>query len=131
MSHFTRVKTQVRDRDLLCESLRRLHHRFQEGERIPIRGYMGNTEYGQVVVDTGSAYDIGYQLQPDQTWSCCADWWGVHKDTALREQSFLREVSRTYAHLSVLHQIQEQGLILEEERVLPSGEIELVVCESF
>jgi len=131
MSHFTRVQTQIRDRDLLTESLRQLHHRFQEGERIPIRGYMGNTEHGQVVIDNGSRYDIGFQLQPDQTYACCADWWGVQKDTALREQSFLHEVNRTYAHLTVRRQIREQGLILEEERVLPNGEIELVVCESF
>ncbi len=63
MSHFTRVQTVIRDRVLLEDTLRQMHQRFQAGERIPIRGYQGNTEYGQVVVNTGSNYDIGFQRQ--------------------------------------------------------------------
>jgi hypothetical protein len=129
MSHFTKVQTVIREQVVLCEALRQLHHRFQEGERVLIRGYAGNTEHGQVVVNTGSQYDIGYQRQADGTFTCCADWWGVQGNTQLRQDTFLNEVNRTYANINVRRQIEEQGLILEEERVLPNGEIELLVCE--
>lgn len=61
----------------------------------------------------------------------CADWWGVQGNTALREQAFLQDLNRTYAHLAVKRQVLEQGLIIEDEKVLASGEIELVVCERF
>lgn len=131
MSHFTRVQTVIRDPVRLEDTLRQLHHRFRSGERVPIRGYAGNTEYGQVVIDTGSQYDIGYQRQSDATFAVCADWWGVQGNTSLREQQFLDEVNRTYAHLTVKAQVLEQGFIIEEETVLPNGEIELVVCERF
>ena len=131
MSHFTRVQTVIRDQAVLEETLRQLHYRFQAGERAPIRGYQGNQDFGQVVVDTGSAYDIGFQRQPDQSFAVCADWWGVRNKTKLREESFLQEVNRTYAHLAVKRQVIERGLIIEEENVLPNGEIELVVCERF
>ena len=131
MSHFTKVKTVIRERELLCDALRQLHHQFQEGEGLTVRGYSGNRETAQVVVNTGSAYDIGFQQQSDQTFTCCADWWGVRGNTQIRQDSFLNEVNRTYAHLNVRRQIEEQGLILEEERVLDNGEIELVVCEAF
>jgi hypothetical protein len=131
MSHFTRVQTVIRDPVVLEDTLRQLHYRFQTGERVPIRGYQSNTEYGQVVIDTGSRYDIGYQRQADQTFAVCADWWGVQGNTSIRQMAFLEEVNRTYAHLTVKRQVLEQGLIIEEEKILPSGEIELVVCERF
>lgn len=129
MSHFTTVKTVIRDQVLLCEALRGLHYRFQEGERVLIRGYQGNTAHGQVVVDTASAYDIGFQRQSDETFAVCADWWGVNNNTQVRQEEFLRQVNRTYAHLTVRQQVVQQGYIIEEERILPSGEIQLIVAE--
>ena len=131
MSHFTQVQTIIRDRALLEQTLRQLHYRFQAGQCVPIRGYQGNQESGEVVVDTGSAYDIGFVRQADQSFAVCADWWGVRNKTKLSQESFLQEVNRTYAHLAVKQQVIKQGLIIEEENILPNGEIELVVCERF
>ncbi len=129
MSHFTRVQTVIRDQVLLEESLRQLHYTFQAGERLTIRGYQGNRESAQVVVNTGSQYDIGFQRQADQTFQVCADWWGVQKDTSIRQEAFLQQVNQTYAHRAVRKQVVEDGYIIEEERVLENGEIELVVSE--
>lgn len=129
MSHFTRVKTVLRDQVLLEESLRDLNYEFQSGERVPIRGYSGNREHGRVVVQTGCEYDIGFQRQTDESFSVCADWWGVRNNTDIREESFLQQVNQTYARGAVLQQVEEQGYEVEEERVLDNGEIELVVCE--
>src|SRR3970040_3166468 len=131
MSHFTRVQTVIRDQALLEEALRQLNYQFQSGESVLVRGYQGNQESAQVVIGTGSAYDIGFQRQPDQSFAVCADWWGVRNKTKLRQESFLQEVNRTYAHLAVKRQLIEQGLIIEEENVLPNGEIELAVFERF
>lgn len=131
MSHFTRVQTVIRDQALLEETLRQLNYQFQSGESVLVRGYQGNQESAQVVIDTGSAYDIGFQRQADQSFTVCTDWWGVRNHTKLREESFLQELNRTYAHLAVKQQVIKQGLIIEEENILPNGEIELVVCERF
>ena len=129
MSHFTRVKTLIRDQVVLEEALRQLHYDFRVGEQLPIRGYMGNRETGQVVVNTGSAYDIGFQRQADDTFQICADWWGVQKDTSIREATFLQQINQTYAYQVVKKQVVEDGYIIEDERVLANGEIELVVAE--
>lgn len=131
MSHFTRVQTVIRDQALLEEALRQLNYQFQSGESVPVRGYQGNQESAQVVIDTGSDYDIGFQRQADQSFAVCTDWWGVRNHTKLRQESFLQELNRTYAHLAVKRQVIKQGLIIEEENILPNGEIELVVCERF
>lgn len=131
MSHFTQVQTVIRDQSLLEETLRQLNYQFQSGESVLVRGYQGNQESAQVVIDTGSDYDIGFQRQADQSFAVCADWWGVRNKTKLRQESFLQELNRTYAHLAVKRQVTAQGLIIEEENILPNGEIELVVCERF
>ena len=131
MSHFTRVQTVIRDQALLEEALRQLNYQFQSGESVLVRGYQGNQESAQVVIDTGSGYDIGFQRQADRSFAVCADWWGVRNTTKLRQESFLQELNRTYAHLAVKQQVIKQGLIIEEENILPNGEIELVVCERF
>jgi hypothetical protein len=139
MSHFTRIQTVIQDQIILVDTLRQLHHyqkntdslQFEVGERVPIRGYQDTTEYGQVVVNTRSNYDIGFQRQPDQSFAVCADWWGVEGNSSFRQESFLNDVNRAYAHLKVRKQVLEQGLIIEEEVILPSGEIDLVVCERF
>src|SRR3990170_3553475 len=93
--------------------LRQLHCRFQAGERVPIRGYQGNQESGEVVIDTGSDYDIGFQRQADQSFAVCTDWWGVRNKTKLRQESFLQEVKRTYALLAVKQKVIEQGGVIE------------------
>ena len=95
---------------------------------MPIRGYQGNQESGEVVIDTGGAYDIGFQRQAHQSFAVGADWWGVRNKTKLRGESLLQEVNRTYAHLAVKQQVIKQGLIIEEEKILPDGVIELVGC---
>jgi len=129
MSHFTTIKTVIRERELLCDTLRHLHHEFREGERLLIRGYQGNQAHGEVVVNTGSEYDIGFQRQQDETFAVCADWWGVEGNTQIREDEFLRQVNQTYSHLAVRQQVELHGYVVEEESVLDNGEIELVVAE--
>jgi hypothetical protein len=132
MSHFTKVKTVIRDQEILCEALRQLHHQFRQGENLPVRGFLGGSETAQVVVNTGCSYDVGFQRQADQSFAAVADWdWGIRREAAARFQkdAFLAEVHQKCAHLRLRAEAVERGLIIEEERVLPNGEIELVLCE--
>ena len=131
MSHFTTVKTVIRNVETLQETLRHLHYEFQAGDRLPIRGYRDNQQHGQVVINTGSKYDIGFQRQSDETFNVCADWWGVNGNTDIREKAFLEQLNQSYAHLTVRGQVENEGYRIEVERVLENGEIELVVCENF
>jgi hypothetical protein len=129
MSHFTKVKTVIRDRVVLSEALRQLHHQFREGDSLTVRGYQGGTQTAQVVIDTGCSYDIGFQRQADQTFDAVADWdYGVHRNAAqrYRTDAWLAEVHQKCAQIAVLEKIKEQGWVTEENRVLETGEIEVV-----
>ena len=60
MSHFSTVKTELRDRAALIEALRDLGHDPSEGER-PVRGYRGQTVQAELAVLGEQGGDIGFR----------------------------------------------------------------------
>jgi hypothetical protein len=128
MSHFVRIRTQIREREHLVQALRDLHYQFQEGESLVVRGYAANRERADVLVNTGSQYDIGFQRKADN-YEVVADWWGVEGNTPLRQQSFIQQVNRQYAYNLIRDQAREQNLIVEEEQTLENGDVVIVLSE--
>jgi len=128
MSHFVRIRTQIREREHLVQALRDLHCQFQEGQNIVVRGYAGNRETADVVVDTGSNYDIGFRRQAEE-FEVVADWWGVEGNTSIRQQSFIAQVSQRYAYNLVKEQAREQYLVVEEEQELENGDVVILLSE--
>jgi hypothetical protein len=128
MSHFQSIRTQVREQEHLVQALRDLHYQFQEGENLVVRGYAGNRETAQVVVNTGSDYDIGFQHKADQ-YEVVADWWGVERSSPIRQQAFIQQVNRQYAYNLIRDQAREQNLIVEEEQTLENGDVVILLSE--
>jgi hypothetical protein len=128
MSHFIKIRTQIRERQHLVQALRDLHYQFQEGENLQVRGWAGNRETAQIVVNTGSAYDIGFQRQASE-YEIVADWWGVEGNTPIRQQTFVQQVSRQYAYNLIQAQAREQDLIVEEEQTLENGDVVIILSE--
>ena len=129
MSHFTTIRTMIRNQLTLEETLKELHYTYRSEESIRIRGYQGQNAHGQVVVDTGSSYDIGFQRQSDQTYAVCSDWWGVENNTSIRQVEFLRSLNQTYTIRTVRQQVLEAGHLIECEQLLENGQFQIVVCE--
>ena len=128
MSHFVKIRTQIREREHLTQALRDLHYQFQEGENLVVRGFAGNQETAEVVVNTGSQYDIGFRRQA-QEYEVVADWWGVEGNTPIRQQAFVQQVSRQYSYNLIRDQARVQDLIVEEEETLENGDIVIVLSE--
>lgn len=128
MSHFVRIRTQIQEREQLVQALRDLHYQFQAGENLIVRGFVNNTERAEVVVDTGSKYDIGFRRSAGQ-YEMIADWWGVEGNSRLRQQSFVQDVNRQYAYNVVLDQAREQNLLVEEEQTLENGDVVIILSE--
>lgn len=128
MSHFQRIRTQIREREHLVQALRDLHYQFQEGENLQVRGWAGSTETAEIVVNTGSRYDIGFRRQAQQ-YEVVADWWGVEGNTQIRQQQFMQEVHRQYAYNLIRDQARVQNLIIEEEQTLENGDVVVILSE--
>jgi hypothetical protein len=118
MSHFTTIKTQIKDVAALEAACRELHLSLLRNTEA--RGYAGQTRRGDFVIQLHGPYDIAVNQQPDGTYGLTTDWWqghvaqqvgsnfgkllqlyGVHKATAeARKKGF-----------SVLRQPQRNGSI--------------------
>lgn len=118
MSHFTTIKTQIKDLAALrsaCEEMK-----LPLLQNAAARGYANQTRRGDLVIQLTGLYDIAVNRQPDGTYGLTTDWflghvekqvgpnfgkllqlYGVHKATAeARKKGF-----------SVLRQPQRNGSI--------------------
>lgn len=78
MSHFTSVKTQIRNISLLDETMKALG--LQKVERKTVNGYRGQRTSADHVWRVDSKYDVGAIKNADGTYDLVADWWGTGYD---------------------------------------------------
>jgi hypothetical protein len=125
MSHFSTLKTELRDREALLAALTDLGHEPSEGER-PVRGYRGQSAMADLAIAQPNGADIGFRLNPA---SGCYE---LVTDLDLWKQPvpverFLSQLSQRYALRSILAATAEQGFQVSEQTSQADGSIELVV----
>lgn len=92
MSHFTRVKVRVRNREQLVQALRSLGHKVEEN--ADVRGWRGNRTRADVVVRMSGDYDVGFvRAAKGEDYQAVADWSMAQID----QQSFINSVQQEYA----------------------------------
>jgi hypothetical protein len=124
MSHFSNIKTKIRNLNSLTAALSDLGIEWKDGDNTPVRGYQGDTRTAQAIVEQENGYDIGfcfngeeYELVTDlQFWQQA---WSVDR--------FINKVSQRYAYHTVMEQATKQGFQVAEEKNQQDGSIRLVV----
>jgi hypothetical protein len=125
MSHFSTVKTELRDRDALVAALGDMGHAPSQGPQ-QVRGYRGQTVTADLVVSQANGADIGFRLNPD------SGSYELVTDLELWKQPvpverFLAQLSQRYALRSILAATAEEGFQVSEQTNHLDGSIELVV----
>ncbi|WNZ21902.1 DUF1257 domain-containing protein [Leptolyngbya sp. NK1-12] len=123
MSHFSQIKTQIRDLTSLQAALTDLGVAWKSGPQ-PVRGYRGQTRTAEIVIEQSNGYDIGFSQNQDQ-YELVADlqYW----QQPLTVEGFLRKVTQRYAYHTVLKETGRQGFQVAEQEQNPDGSIRLVV----
>lgn len=123
MSHFSTVKTQIRNLTSLKSALDDLGIDWKEGPSA-VRGYQGQTHTADVVVEQDNHYDIGFSWN-GQAYEMVADlqYW----QQPLSVDGFVQRVTQRYAYHTVLTETQKQGFQVTEEKNNQDGSIRLVV----
>lgn len=123
MSHFSNIKTQIRNLVSLEAALTDLGIDWQSGPRS-VRGYRGQTRSAEVVIEQENDYDIGFSWN-GQEYELIADlqyWqqpWSV--------DGFLNRVTQRYAYQTVMKETSKQGFQVAEQQKNEDGSIRLVV----
>ncbi|CAN1212722.1 DUF1257 domain-containing protein [Tumidithrix helvetica PCC 7403] len=120
MSHFTTIKVQIKDGQILQQTLQELG--FPVEKDTMVRGYAGGKTHAEYVVRQINGYDLGFRLQGD-SYELVADFWGAN----INAESFVNVVSQRYAHKSLLATVQAQGFTIEEQSTLADGTVRVVV----
>ncbi|MBE9157606.1 DUF1257 domain-containing protein [Nodosilinea sp. LEGE 06152] len=125
MSHFSQIKTKIRNLDSLKLALNDLGADWKAGP-CNVRGYQGLTETADVVIAQDNGYDIGFRRNPETSdYELVADlqYW----QQPLTVEGFLRQVTQRYAYNTVLSETSRQGFQVSEEQVREDGSVRLVV----
>ena len=125
MSHFSTVKTKLRQLEPLKKALQDLGYSPEQGER-PVRGYRGQTTQAELAVVMQEGGDLGFR------WNASSDSYELVTDLDLWKQTipverFLAKLTQRYALNTVLAATSEEGFQVSEQSNQQDGTIELVV----
>jgi hypothetical protein len=121
MSHFSRLKTQIIEKEYLLKALKDLEYPFEEGD-LSIRGFGGDQTRVEVKIHRPLSYDIGFRRAGD-SYEIVADWFGVR---GLKQKDFANQVMQRYAYHATRAKLEEQGFALVEEET-EQGQLRLVL----
>ena len=122
MSHFSTIKTKIKNKPELIEALQLLQYDVQEDQELinPL-----NHQHEKVKVDVSIGNDIGFRLNSNGEYELVADiqtW----KDP-VPPKRFVEKVTQQYARMTVHNQVKEMGFKVEEEWEMDDNSIELTV----
>jgi hypothetical protein len=123
MSHFSTIKTQLRDLSALQSALNNLDVSWKAGPH-PVRGYRGDRRSAEIVIEQDNGYDVGFSWNGAE-YELIADlqYW----QQPLTVNRFLSKVTQQYALSSVLSTTIDQGFQVSEQQQQADGSIRLVL----
>ena len=99
MSHFTTIKTQIKDIEALRCALGEMGLAlFPEAEA---RGYYESKTKGDYVIRLKGLYDVALNKQPDGAYGLTTDWWAGHVE---------KEVGKDFGRLLQLYGVHKTML---------------------
>jgi hypothetical protein len=123
MSHFSQIKTQIRNLSSLQSALTDLGIDWKSGPQ-EVKGYRGQTQTAELAIEQDNGYDIGFRWNGTE-YELVADlqfWrqnWTVDR--------FLSHVTQRYAYHTVLSETSQKGFQVSEEQKNSDGSIRLVL----
>ena len=123
MSHFTTIKTQIKDLAALRSAVNELG--LQLLPNTTARGYINQSTKGEYVLRLKGPYDVAVNQQPDGTYGLTTDWWDGHVQ---------REVGKDYGRLLQLYGVHKATAEARKRgfsvirNSQPNGSIKLVLA---
>lgn len=123
MSHFSQIKTQIRNIESLKDALSDLGIDWNQGPR-EIRGYRGQTHNAEITIEQNNGYDIGFRWNGKE-YELVADlqYWQQN----LSVEGFLGKVTQRYAFHTVVKETARAGFQIAEQQNNEDGSVRLVV----
>jgi hypothetical protein len=121
MSHISRIKTQMVEREFLIKAIEDLGYTWEEGD-LKLNGFSEAARV-EIKIPVRLSNDIGFR-KTEHGYDIIADWWGVRK---INQKEFTDKLTQRYAYHATCARLAEQGFTLVNEQSQPGGEIRLVL----
>ena len=125
MSHFSTIKTKIKEKPFLLKALAVLGHEVKQDQELVVGGTHG---HNHPVIQAGIciATDIGFRWCNDtQAYELVSDIETWSLPTPPRR--FIDKVTQQYAKETILDTVKDQGFTVEEESSKIDNSIELTV----
>lgn len=111
MSHFSRIKTRIKEKEFLLKALVDLGYKAEEGE-FELKGFGGERAQVEIRVPMRLSGGIGFRRSAEG-YEIIADWWGVR---GIKQTEFTQKLTQRYAYQAALAKLEAQGFALVEEQ---------------
>lgn len=122
MSHFSRIRTQIVEKDHLLQAIKDLGFNYEEGE-LKVHGFAGQQQPAEIVIRLPLSYDIGFRKN-GEFYEIVTDWFGVR---GIKLEEFTSKLTQRYAYHVTRVKLESQGFSLVEEQVQETGQIRLLL----
>ena len=126
MSHFTCIKTQIKERPYLIEALEIMGHDVQENQELVITNPDHAEDHPVVHAEVAISNDIGFRYNEEtQTYDLYSDHatWNLN----VPGERFRDKVNHQYARMLLHGTVKEEGFTVQEEWEMDDNSIELTV----
>ena len=125
MSHFSTIKTKLKDKSQLQEALEILQYDVKQDQELRVTGNHGighETVEAEVAIGT----DIGFRMNPHTgDYELVADLETWNQPVPV--ERFIDKVTQQYARITVRNTVKKLGFEVEEEWEMSDNSIELTV----
>ena len=123
MSHFTSIKTTIRNKPQLIEALELLQYNVTEDQELKVTGAHG-IKHEVVEAEVAITKDIGFRLNPNSNeYELVADletW-----NQPIPVERFVDKVTQQYARMTIYNSVTELGFKVDEEWEMDDNSIEI------
>ena len=125
MSHFSTIRTKLRNKPQLLEALEILQYDVKQDQELKVSGSHG-IGHETVEAELAIGTDIGFRMNPmTGEYELVADletW-----NQPIPVERFMDKVNQQYARMTVHNTVKEMGFQVEEEWEMEDNSIELTV----
>ena len=126
MSHFTTIKTKIKERPYLIEALELMGHDVQENQALVISNPSHAEDHPVVHAQVAISNDIGFRYNEETQ---AYDLYSDHDTWSLDVPAprFVDKVTQQYARMTIHNTIKEMGFVVQEEWEMDDNSIEVTV----
>ena len=126
MSHFTCIKTKIKERPYLIEALELMGHEVQENQQLVINNPAHAEEHPDFYAEVAIRNDIGFRLNKNTgNYELVADQQTWNLDVPIPR--FIDKVTQQYARMTIHRTVKELDFVVDEEWEMDDNSIELTV----